>query len=263
MKMVNVFNLEGKSVGEIEVPKVFETAFRPDVIRRAVIAIQSHRLQPKGRDIMAGKRTSAESYGVGRGLARLPRVKGERHPKSGAAAFAPRTVGGRLAHPPVSGKTLRKKINKKELKMALRSAIAATSAKEIVASRGHRVDKIPCFPLVVSDEIQKLDTTAKVKNAFLNLGIWDDVERTLASRKALTGKSRRRGRGRKHAVGPLIVIKEDNGIGKAARNIVGVNVVKVKDLNVELLAPGTHPGRLTVWSESAVKALEQLPLTGG
>ena len=88
--------------------------FRPDVIKRAVLAIQSSRLQPQGRDPMAGKRTSAESRGTGSATARVPRIKGG----SGRAAFAPSTVKGRQPHPPRAEKKILKSIPKKEAKVS-------------------------------------------------------------------------------------------------------------------------------------------------
>lgn len=51
---------------------------------------------------------------------------------------------------------------------------------------------------------------------------------------------------------------EDKGIRKAARNHPGVEVVVVDNLNAELLAPGTHPGRLTLYTRSAVDKLGEL-----
>ena len=48
-----------------------------------------------------------------------------------------------------------KKINKKENKLALCSALAATTSKELVESRGHKVEGIDAVPLVVSDDIEK------------------------------------------------------------------------------------------------------------
>jgi len=62
----------------------------------------------------------------------------------------------------------------------------------------------------------------------------------------------------KRTVGPLVVVAENKGIVEAARNVPGVDVVTVADLNVELLAPGTHPGRLTVWTSSAIERLGDL-----
>ncbi len=262
-RSVDVYGLEGKPVSSVRVPAIFTTDFRPDLIRRAVVAIQSHRLQPKGRNPMAGKRTSAESFGVGRDLARVPRVKGERHPRAGSAAFAPSAVGGRQTHPTTLERVLVKKINKKERRRALASAIAATGVKEIVAARGHIVEGVPSFPLIVSDEIQSVSSTESAKSILTSLGVWPDIDRAEARTKVRSGKSKARGRAKRHGVGPLIVVKEDEGILRAVRNLVGVDVIKVDNLNVENLAPGTHPGRLTVWTESAVRQLDQLFSGGG
>ena len=245
-----VYNLEGKRVGRIRLPKVFKTTLRPDVIKRAVVAIQSHRYQPQGRDVMAGKRTTAESSGVGLGISRVPRLRDGRR-----AALAPGTVGGRATHPPVVEKKISKKIPRKEKRLALLSAIAATGSKETVEIRGHAVDDVPDFPLVVTEEIQSLKKTRDLKEAFINIGVWPDIYRVEGSIKVRAGKGKMRGRRKKKAVGPLVVISENDGIVEAARNLPGVDVASVENLNAELLAPGTHPGRLTVWTRSSIKEL--------
>jgi len=246
-----IFNLKGEATGKVRLSPIFKTPLRHDVIKRAVVAIQSHRFQPQGRDIFAGKRTTAESRGVGLGISRVSRVKGSQR-----AAFIPFAVGGRATHPPMVEKKIEKKIPKKEMRLALRSAVAATASKEIVSSRGHVVDEVPDFPLVVVDEIQGLKKTQEVRDAFIRLGVWPDIYRVKESRKVRAGKGKMRGRRIKQAVGPLIVIAENEGVIEAARNIPGVNITTLNSLNVELLAPGTHPGRLTIWTDSAFQMLE-------
>ena len=253
-KTVKVFNLEGKSTRKMELPPVFATPLRPDVIKRAVLAIQSSRFQPQGRDPMAGKRTSAESRGTGSAMARIPRLKGQ----SGRAAFAPGTVGGRQSHPPVSEKRIVKRIPKKEKRLALLSAIAATASKEVVAARGHSVVDVLGIPLVVTNDLEALKKTREVEEALIRLGVLSDIYRVEESRKVRAGKGKSRGRRVKQAVGPLIVVAEDKGIMKAARNIAGVDVARVKNLNAEMLAPGTHPGRLTIWTDGAIERLNEL-----
>lgn len=253
--LVGVKNLEGKVVKRISLPKVFDLTIRDDVVRKVAEALRTHRLQSQGRDVMAGKRTSAESVGVGRGLARVPRVKG-----SMRAAIAPGTVGGRQAHPPTAERNVWKRVNRKERLLALRSAIAATASIELVAKRGHEVTGAKVLPMVVSEDVQSLTHTREVEGGFRKLGLWSDVVRVRRGIKVRGGKARLRGRGYKVGKGPLIVVSEDKGVGKAARNIPGVDVVKVKDLNVELLAPGTHIGRLTLWDEASFKALDSLYL---
>jgi large subunit ribosomal protein L4e len=245
-----VFDLKGKNTGKIKLPSVFKTPIRPDVVKRAVIAAQSHRFQPQGRDPMAGKRTTAESRGVGLGVARVPRLKG-----SMRAAFGVSIVGGHRAHPPKSEKRIAKKIPRKEMRLALQSAIAATGSRDRVKNRGHVVEDVPDFPLVVVDEIQSLRRTKEVESALLGLGVWGDVFRSKESRKVRAGKGKGRGRRYKQAVGPLIVVAENRGVVEAGRNLPGVDVEVVDRLNVELLAPGTHMGRLTVWSASALERL--------
>jgi len=248
-----IFDLNGKATDKIRIPPIFKTPTRPDVIKRGVVALQSHRFQPQGRDPDAGKRTTAESRGVGLGISRIPRLKGAQR-----AAFAPSTVGGRATHPPVAEKKIGKKIPKKERRLALRSAIAATASKEIVASRGHIVYDVPDFPLVVVDEVQQLKKTGEVREALIRLGVWSDVYRVKESENIRSGRGKTRGRRKKRGVGPLLVITENEGVVEAARNLPGVDVATVNSLNVELLAPGTHPGRLTLWAASAFEAVDAL-----
>lgn len=248
---VSVLNLENEQVGEIERPTVFNTPVRHDVIKRAVIALQSKKFQAQGRDPMAGKRTTAESRGTGHGMARVPRLKG-----SSRAAFGVSIVGGHQAFPPRSEKVIVKRINKKENQFAIRSGIAATAVKELVHKRGHKFE-VEKLPLVVSDEVESLTKTKDVQNLFINLKVWSDVE-SADQKRIRAGKGKMRGRKYKKGKGPLIVISEDKGIGKASRNIPGVDIVKVSYLNAELLAPGAHPGRLVIWSKSAFESLDQI-----
>ncbi len=248
-RSAKVLDAEGNAVGEMTLPELFQTELRLDVIRKAVLAQQSHRFQPQGRNLMAGKRTTAEGFGVGRGISRVPRIGGH-GPLSGTAAFAPGTVSGRMAFPPVTGKKLDKQVNRKERWLALRSAIAATASREIVTKRGHKFDQDISLPLVVSDDVEKLSKASDAKRFLTSIGLWDDVARIRKSKRI---KSNRR----VHAVGPLVVVGENQGAKKALRNFEGVDFVTAKDISVELLAPGTHPGRLTVWSESAIKAISE------
>jgi large subunit ribosomal protein L4e len=253
-KTAKIYNLEGKSVGKINLPPVFGTIFRPDVIKRAVLAMQSNSIQPQGRDPLAGKRTTAESRGVNLGISRIPRIKGA----GGRGALAPGTVGGRAAHPPKSEKKIVKRIPKKEKRLALYSAIAATAAKDIITSRGHSIEDVPDIPLIVTDDFEELKKSKETEEALIHLGVFADIYRVKESRKIRAGKGKRRGRKIKQAVGPLMVIGENRGIVSAARNISGLDIVTVNNLNVELLAPGTHPGRLTIWTSGAVEKLNKL-----
>ncbi|MGQ9679447.1 MAG: 50S ribosomal protein L4 [Candidatus Bathyarchaeia archaeon] len=246
---VPVLSLDNKPVEEIELPKIFETPIRPDIIKKAVIVQQSHNFQPQGRDPMAGKRTTAESWGVNRGLSRVPRLRDSRR-----AAFGVSTVKGHQAFPPTSKKRIAMKIGVKERRLAICSGIAATIIRDLVEGRGHILESISQLPIVVEDNIQSLKKTKDVKDFLKNFGLWLDVERCI-KRKTRAGRGKTRGRRNRVGKGPLIIVCDDEGISKACANIPGVDVVKLHDLNAELLAPGAIPGRLVVWSKSALLGL--------
>ena len=56
----------------------------------------------------------------------------------------------------------------------------------------------------------------------------------------------------------MIVIDRQSNFCKAVRNLPGVEIVHVKYLNAEMLAPGTHAGRLTVWMEKALAEIDSI-----
>ncbi len=269
---VPVYTVKGEKAGEIDLPSVFSEPVREDLIRRAVIAAQSHRLQPKGTKPKAGRGYTAEYVGVRRipfhhrtinvGRARLPRTKNFRYLIQGWVANVPQAVGGPRAHPPKVEKNLREEINKKERRKAIRSAIAATADENLVRLRGHVFSTSP-LPIVVEDDVEALKSVRDVKEMLRALGVWEDVERAKEKTRRRAGKGERRGRAYKTPKSVLIVVKENRGIYRAARNLPGVDVVEVRNLNAELLAPGGHPGRLTIWSKSAIEALNGLFVVGG
>lgn len=253
MSQINVYSLDGEIIEKIKVPRVFNTEKREDLIKRAVLASITHRIQPYGTYAEAGKRTSAESPGKNRGISRVPRMKsGPRR-----AAFVTSAVGGRKAFPPKVEKKYKEKINKKERRFAIASAIAFTSDRDVVLARGHKIDNVKELPLVVEDEFEKVKKTSDTREIFKTLGIWDDILRA-KKKKIRAGKGKMRGRKYKRKKGPLIVVSKNLGIFYGARNHPGVDVVQVRNLGAEYLAPGTEPGRLVIWTKSAFKELDSL-----
>ncbi len=265
---VDVFDLQGKPVEKIELPKVFNEKIREDLILRAVLVSQSRRRQPYGTDILAGTRTAAAYHGtrpgrtgasvysmMGREMARMPRIHGKTVPHlSYAARFVPQAVKGREAHPPKVEKVWIQKMNKKERQKAIRSAIAATAVKELVSKR-HRIESVKEMPIVVDDKIQELKKTKDLIKFLKKIGLEKELER-ISERKIRAGRGKSRGRKYKVKVGPLFVITEDKGIGKAVSNLLGCNVCRVGNLSAEYLAPGAQPARLTIFTKSAIEKLK-------
>jgi large subunit ribosomal protein L4e len=144
---IPVLDKTAKEVGKKELPKQFDEEIRPDLIRRAVLVVQANSRQPYGSDPNAGMMVSAKlsrrrrdykgSYGMG--ISRTPRKvltkRGTRF--NWVGALAPNTVGGRRAHAPKAERIWDKKLNVKEKRKALRSALSATMHRDIVKARGH------------------------------------------------------------------------------------------------------------------------------
>jgi large subunit ribosomal protein L4e len=250
----NVHDLDGEAEGEVELPAAFESTVRPDMIRRAVVAAQANRKQDYGSDPRAGMRTTAESFGSGRGMAHVPRTN------AGGQSMGrrvPQTVGGRRAHPPKAEKDRTKAVNDKERKQAVRSAIAATAEADTVGERGHEFDDDLELPLVVSDSFEDLQKTQAVVDALESLGIYADVERSEENRSVRSGQGKARGRKYRTPASILFVTSSESGPSKAARNLCGATVTTAREVDAEDLAPGGHPGRLTVWTESAIEEVSE------
>jgi len=237
-----VRDLDGDDAGEVDLPGAFEAHPRPDLVKRAVLAAQANRKQDYGSDDYAGMRTPAESFGSGRGMAHVPR-------EGGRARRVPQAVGGRPAHPPKAEKDRSLSINDKERKAAIESAIAATADPDLVRERGHAFEDDLDLPLVVSDEFEDVEKTQDALATLDALGVAADVERAdEASVRA--GKGTTRGRKRRRPASVLVVTSDEPS--RAARNLAGADVTTGREVNAEDLAPGAVPGRLTVWTESAL-----------
>lgn len=252
------FSLSGTKQDEIELPKVFSTQFRKDLIHKAYVNLDSHHYQRQGRHPTAGMDVVAMSNDppTGHGQARVARIRGG-GPRHGEAAGVAMVRGGRQAHPPTSEKVIYKKLNKKEKQFALCSAIAATASKNIVASRGHIVDKIESFPIIVSDDLEKISKAKEFSKVLDALNLTNDIKR-LQKRKARSGRSAIRGRKTKIGKSILFVAKDAKNLAKACGSFAGVDVRQAKDLSVLDLAPGSQPIRLTVYTKSAISELEHI-----
>ncbi|MCX8175088.1 MAG: 50S ribosomal protein L4 [Candidatus Micrarchaeota archaeon] len=255
-----VYSIDGRVLREVELPEAFSSPVRLDLISRAAISDQTRRYQPKGNYPRAGLETSAryrgrkEDFGSGknRGMAIRPR---EVLPKGrlGKVKRIPSAVKGHRAHPPKVNEKIVEKLNKKEYRAALLSAIAATADAGLVRARGHRIDK--GLPIVLENSFEKLEKTKQAYEA-LSLLIGQDLERG-KNGKIRSGVRARRG-GKRRPKSALIAVSGDVPLIKAARNIAGVDVVKVSQLSAELLAPGAQAGRLALYTEAALEKIAKL-----
>jgi large subunit ribosomal protein L4e len=259
-----ILNEQKHKVGEAELPVQFSEEYRPDLICRAVKSLQAGSRQPYGTNPEAGLRHSSKlskerrhyrgcyGFGISRVNRKILSRRGTR--MSWVGAFSPQTRGGRRAHPPKASKIWEQKINQKENQKAIRSAISATVNKLLVEKRGHRIPAE--FPFLIDSHLEKTAQTKLLEKTLIALGFDSELERA-GERKIRAGKGKLRGRKYKQKKSILIVTSETCPIMKAAKNISGVEAVPVKSLNAELLAPGAHPGRVTLWTKKALEVMEK------
>merc|ERR1711871_1527594 len=243
---------------QVELPAVFLAPIRPDIVQFVHSNMAKNRRQAYAVSKWAGHQTSAESWGTGRAVARIPRVPGGGTHRAGQAAFGNMCRGGRMFNPTKTWRKWHRKVNVNQKRYAVCSALAASALPSLVMARGHKIDQVPECPLVVDSAMEAVDKTARAMKLLASVGAIDDVEKSKASRQIRSGKGKMRNRRYVQRRGPLVVYGEDNGIKKAFRNISGVEVADVSALNLLQLAPGGHLGRFVVFTENALSKLDGL-----
>lgn len=258
MSTTSILETDGSNRSTITLPAVFETPYRPEVIQKVYNNLNSYTFQRQGRYPAAGQMVSAESRNTGLGIARIARARGEGFPRAGQAAGVASVRHGRLAHPPVSWKNIYKKVNKKEKLLALCSAIAATTNSELIKRRGHKIKDEIQLPIVVSNEIESVVKSKDLEKILFNLGLEEDLKRTFIRRNKSYHKN---SINRRSALSVLILVGNDEKIGRLSNSLPGITVKSVKSVSVLDLAPGSKPVRLTIFSENAIKELTNLKCT--
>ncbi|EPS39893.1 hypothetical protein H072_6398 [Dactylellina haptotyla CBS 200.50] len=260
---IQVFATDGKATdAQLALPDVFKSPIRSDIVQTVHAGMAKNKRQAYAVSVKAGHQTSAESWGTGRAVARIPRVSGGGTHRAGQAAFGNMCRSGRMFAPTKVWRRWHVKINLNQKRFATASAIAASASQPLVLSRGHRISSTPSIPLVLNTE--SLATVAKTREAAAILkavGAYSDVVKVSKSKKLRAGKGKLRGRRHRQRRGPLVIYDpatDGKTISKAFRNIPGVETCPVSALNLLQLAPGGHLGRFVIWSSDAFKALDSI-----
>ncbi|MCJ1314034.1 hypothetical protein MMC25_007714 [Agyrium rufum] len=262
---VTIASAEGKPSGETHpLPAVFRSPIRPDIVQSVHTGMAKNKRQPYAVSEKAGHQTSAESWGTGRAVARIPRVSGSGTHRAGQAAFGNQCRSGRMFAPTKVWRKWHKKINLGQKRFATASALAASSVPSLLLARGHRINTVLEVPLVISSKAFSEKPLIKTKVALELLravGAGPDIGKVRASKKLRAGKGKLRGRRHRQRRGPLVIYDPEvdgKDLVKAFRNIPGVESCSVYALNLLQLAPGGHLGRFIVWTSGAFAALDTI-----
>jgi large subunit ribosomal protein L4e len=250
---------EKNNARRIPLPTVFSTPIRQDIVQFVHANLSKNSRQPHGVDPKAGMKHSAESWGTGRAVARIPRVSGSGTHRAGQAAFGNMTRKGRMFAPLKTWRRWHRKVNLKQRRHAAAAALAASALLPLVLSRGHRVENIPELPLVVDDKLENYEKTKDAIAFLKRFGAYEDVAKVIKNKRLRAGKGKMRGRRYKLRKGPLVIYSHENvKLVKAFRNVPGIEVCNVNRLNLKQLAPGGQLGRFIIWTASAFKALDHI-----
>ncbi len=253
-----LYDVKGTKKKEITLPAFFDAPIRTELVQRAV---EFERFpQPYGIAVEAGRRHSASGIishkrhdwkgQYGRGIARTPRKilwrRGTQFNWVGAEVS--NTRGGRRPHGPKPAFNSRR-MNKKELVIAIRSALAATAQEKCMQARYERFQKPTfSFPVVVESSIVSAKT--KAFKSFLTTVFGALAPLAITQEDVRAGKGKSRGRRYKRNAGALVIISS-----KEQLKIGGVEIVSVNDLMVTDLYP---LGRLVVLTEQALEEIQKL-----
>eukprot|EP01123_Difflugia_compressa_P003126 TRINITY_DN13_c0_g1_i3.p1 TRINITY_DN13_c0_g1~~TRINITY_DN13_c0_g1_i3.p1 ORF type:complete len:389 (-),score=65.24 TRINITY_DN13_c0_g1_i3:202-1368(-) len=246
----------------VQLPAVLLSPIRSDIVQFVHTQLNKNHRQPYAVSPLAGMQTAAESWGTGRAVSRIPRVPGGGTHRAGQGAFGNMCRGGRMFSPTKTYRRWHRKVNLNQRRFAVASALAASAVPALVQARGHRIDHIAEVPLVVADSIiHNLKKTKEAVALLKSLHAYDDVEKSITSRRIRPGKGKARNRRYLISRGPLIIhtkTKNNSRLIQAFRNLPGVELANVYSLNLLKLAPGGHLGRFIVWTESAFKQLNNI-----
>lgn len=257
----NLLDINGKKLKEITLPSCFSSEIREDIIAK-VLEIKK-RKHPYGPSPIAGNQHSASGKirhrrhvwktHYGKGISRIPRKimskKGSQFVWVGATV--PFARGGRRAHPPkVLSMINAKRINKKELKLALISAISATANGNEVKKKYANLknSEIKNLPFIVESKIISLKTKELIESLkkILEKNLFEVVSK---KKQIRSGKGKLRGRKYKINAGLLIVTGKDEKLKTKS-----FDNTTTKNLSIIDLAKGKQ-GRLTIYTEQAIKDL--------
>jgi len=243
--------------GSAAMPGVFSAPIRNDLVHFVHSNLNKNRRQGHAVFHVAGQEHSAESWGTGRAVARIPRISGSGTSRAGQATFGNMCRKARMFAPLKIWRKWHRRVNVTQRRHAVAAALAASAVTPLVMARGHHVDNVPEFPLVINNLAQpNTKSLLAVLNSF---GAGDDLSKVRSSRSIRSGHGRYRNSKYVMRKGPLIVHDEDSdALKRSARNLPGVDTCNVHRLNILQLAPGGHLGRFVVFTEGAFRALNKV-----
>ncbi|HLC53082.1 MAG TPA: 50S ribosomal protein L4 [Candidatus Nanoarchaeia archaeon] len=256
-----LYDSKGSKKSEIELPEIFSTPLRQDLVMKYAEAEKYSNRHRYGSYAEAGKRHSASGTishrrhewkgHYGKGISRVPRKAMWRRGTQfyWVGAEVSNTRGGRRAHPP-KGQWPERKINSKEKGLAWRSALAATADKDRMRARYASLG--PSINATLPAVIESLPKKAKEIHAAVAAIFGTMASLATKEKQVRAGKGKRRNRKYKENAGVLIITSAHEKNTCASLEIKQVSELEIGDF---------YPlGRLALYTQ---KSLEEVQALGG
>lgn len=261
MTKIKVLDTNGNKIKEIET-KIFDSDIREDIVQKIAEIERLNEKQEYAPFWLAGQQTSASGAvkhtrhvwksDRGKGLARIPKKQmarsGDRFTWVGAVI--PGTRGGRRAHPPKLGKS-EKKINRKERKIGLLSALAMTKSLEMIKKRYKTLSngKLKLdLPLVIESKMLGLKSKEFIGAISKITGEASKI--AFQEKNVRAGRGKSRGRKYKKNSGALLVIGN-----KENKKVKGIDTLKANELKIKDIAK--NGARIVIFTEESIKNLDE------
>merc|ERR1719498_741370 len=255
--VVSIYGKKDKNMEQVPMPAVFTAPIRDDTVQFVHANMAKNRRQAHGVFFKAGQEHSAESWGTGRAVARIPRISGSGTSRSGQATFGNMCRKARMFAPLKIWRNWHRRVNITQRRHAVAAALAASAVAPLVMARGHQVQNVPELPLVVDN--LDVPNTKSLLSTLNNVGLADDLSRVRNNKHARAGTGKYRASRYIMKKGPLVIYGDaDAQVKQAARNLPGVDTCHVGRLNIIQLAPGGHLGRLVVFTRAGFSQLNAL-----
>ncbi len=257
---IQILTSDEKKSKEINT-KIFESKIRDDIVQKVVESEKYWQEYAPGYD--SGNKYSASGKikhrrhvwksHYGRGMSRIPRksmsVRGNRYNWVGATI--PSTRGGRRAHPPKVVERILK-INKKEQKIAFKSALSMIAKIDLVKMKYKKLENKKIeeknFPFVLDSKV--LDKKTKDFLLFLNNILGEFKVVSFQEKSIRAGKGKLRNRRYKKNSGLLLVLGNNE-----KKKVNTIEIKNAKDLTVSDIA--SNGARLTLFTEEAIRDIEE------
>merc|ERR1711912_211248 len=206
---VTVWAANGTAAESAPMPGVFSAPIRNDLVHFVHSNLAHNRRQGHAVFYKAGAEHSAESWGTGRAVARIPRISGSGTSRSGQATFGNMCRKARMFAPLKIWRKWHAKCNITQRRHAVASALAASACTPLVMARGHKVDEVAELPLVING-LSAGSKTSGLLETLEKFGVADELLKVKKSKATRAGKGKYRNSRYVLRKGPLVIYNDED-----------------------------------------------------